>query len=78
MFHHTSIDGKVSSMPVDISHENLLIEVNKYENCRPYHFTTEVMYRNTNGKVIPVHAVKEYGVSRGIAPPILNLNNRCT
>jgi len=78
MFRHTSIDGKVSSMSADVSHENLLIEVNKYENCRPYQFITEVVYRNTNGEVIPAHAVKAHGGSRGTAPPILNLNKRCT
>jgi hypothetical protein len=72
------INKKVSSMSVDISHENLLTEINKYENCRPHHFITEVVYRNTNAKVIPIHAVKAHGGSRGIAPPILNLNNRCT
>jgi hypothetical protein len=65
-------------MSADVSHENLLIEVNKYENCRPYQFITKAVYRNTNGEVIPIHAVKAHGGSRGIAPPILNLNKRCT
>jgi hypothetical protein len=78
MFHHTSIDGNVSSLSLDISHENLLIEVNKYENCRPSHFITEVVHRNSDGNVNPVHAVKAHGGIRGIAPPILNLNKRCT
>jgi len=70
---HTSIGGKVSSVSVDMSHENLLIEGNKYENCRPHHFVTEAAYRNTNGKVISLHTVKAHGGSRGIALPILNL-----
>jgi hypothetical protein len=77
-FRHTSTDGEVSSVSVDISHENLLTEVNKYENCRPYHFITEEVCINTNGKDIPVHAVKTHGASTGIAPAILNLNNKCT
>jgi hypothetical protein len=71
MFRHTSTDGKVSSKSVDISHENLLREAKKQENCRPHHFVTEGVYRNTNGKVIHVHAVKAHGGSRGVAPPIL-------
>lgn len=58
-----------------MSHENLLTEVNKYEKCRSYHCITEVPYRNTNGNVIPVHAEKAHGGSRGKAPLILNLNN---
>jgi hypothetical protein len=64
-------------MSVDVSDENLLTEANKCENCPPYQFITDVVYRNTNGKVIHVHAVKAHGGSRGIAPPILNLNKRC-
>jgi hypothetical protein len=65
-------------MSLDMSHENILTEANKYEKCRPYHCATEVAYRNTNGKVIPVHIEKAHGGSRGKAPFILNLNNKRT
>jgi hypothetical protein len=30
-----------------------------------------------NGKLVPAHAVKAYGETGGMAPPILNLGARC-